>query len=154
MLLVCYGLLNSHQSIPFTKRLVTRTPLMQLKKLQKLHRKRSNNWPLVSFIHNGSETTTWMGYSLNTKSTKYKDKNMFFEFQAASCRSLDQHKDTGGVHQLTKTAIFKVKPMKKHIQQFILPQSVFCQFVDRKVVGLMPKYYLLAGDTSQVSIFS
>ena len=30
----------------------------------------------------------------------------------------------------------------------------FCQFVDTNVVGLMPKYYLLAGDTSQVSIFS
>ena len=30
----------------------------------------------------------------------------------------------------------------------------FCQFGDRKVVGLMPKYYLLARDTNQVSIFS
>ena len=29
-----------------------------------------------------------------------------------------------------------------------------CQIVDRKVMGLGPKYYLLAGDTSQVSIFS
>ena len=28
------------------------------------------------------------------------------------------------------------------------------QFVDRKVLSLMPKYYLLAGDTSQISIFS
>ena len=27
----------------------------------------------------------------------------------------------------------------------------FYQFVDRKVTGLVPKYYLLAGDTSQVS---
>ena len=34
------------------------------KKLQKVHRKRSNNWTMVSFIHNGSEITTWMGYSL------------------------------------------------------------------------------------------
>ena len=29
----------------------------------------------------------------------------------------------------------------------------FFQFVDRKVMGLVPKYYLLAGDTNQVSIF-
>ena len=30
----------------------------------------------------------------------------------------------------------------------------FCQFVNTKVEGLMPRYYLLAGDTSHVSIFS
>ena len=43
--------------------------------------------------------------------------------------------------------------MKKHISQFILPKGVFCQFVDKKVVSLVPKCYLLAGDTSQVSTF-
>ena len=26
----------------------------------KLHSKKRNNWPMVSFIHNGSEITTWM----------------------------------------------------------------------------------------------
>ena len=31
-----------------------------------------------------------------------------------------------------------------------LPKGVF---VDRKILGLMPMYYLLAEDTSQVSIF-
>ena len=36
------------------KWLVTRTPTTLLKKLQKLYRKRSNNWSMVSFIHNGS----------------------------------------------------------------------------------------------------
>ena len=36
------------------------------KKLQKLHRKKSNNWPMVKFI------TTWMGYSFKTKCTKSK----------------------------------------------------------------------------------
>ena len=29
---------------------------------------------MVSFIHNGSEITTWMGYSFKTKSTKFKTK--------------------------------------------------------------------------------
>ena len=74
MLLVCYSLLNS-QNISINnceKRLVTRTPLTQIKKLQKLHRKRSNNWPKVSFIHNGSEITTGMGYRFKTKSIKSK----------------------------------------------------------------------------------
>ena len=28
-----------------------------------------------------------------------------------------------------------------------------CRFVDKNVVSLMPKYYLLARDTSKVSIF-
>ena len=35
-------------------------------------KKKSNNWPMVSFIHNGSEITTWMGHSFKTKSTKSK----------------------------------------------------------------------------------
>ena len=52
MLLVCYNLLNS-QNITI-----------------KLHRKKSNNWPMVSFIHNVSEITTSMEHSFNTKNTK------------------------------------------------------------------------------------
>ena len=47
-------------------------PDLQLKMLQKLHRKRNNNWPMMSFIHNGSEITTWMVYSWKTKNTKFK----------------------------------------------------------------------------------
>ena len=46
---------------------------MQLKKLLKLYRKKSNNWSMVSFIHNGSEIATWMGHSFKTKSTKFKE---------------------------------------------------------------------------------
>ena len=40
MLLVCYNLLNSQNS---------------------------NNWPMVSFNHNGSERTTWMGIASKPK---------------------------------------------------------------------------------------
>ena len=54
------------------KSLVTGAPPTQLKKLQKLYRKRSNNYPMVSFIHSGSEITTWMEYNFKTKSTKSK----------------------------------------------------------------------------------
>ena len=159
MHLVSNNLVNS-QNISISnseKKLVTRIPPTQLKKLQKLHRKRSNNWPMVSFIHNRSQITTWMGYSFKTKSTKSKATflRQQYLFLISSCRSLDQHKDTGVVRQLTKTAIFIATPMKKHIQQFIsfYQRMFFCQFVDIKVMGLVPKYYLLAADTSQVSIF-
>ena len=54
------------------KWLVTRIPLTSLKKLLKWHRKKSNNWPMVGFIHNGSEITIWMRHSFKTKSTKSK----------------------------------------------------------------------------------
>ena len=40
------------------------------KKAAEAAQKKSNNWPMVSFIHNGSEITTWMGQSIKTKSTK------------------------------------------------------------------------------------
>ena len=43
-----------------------------LKKLLKLHGKKSNNQPMVRFIHNRSEITTCMGYSFKTKTTKFK----------------------------------------------------------------------------------
>ena len=75
MLLLFYNLSNS-QNIPVNQNsklmLVTRTPPTLLKRLQKLHRKKSNNWPMVYFIHNGSEKTTLMGYSFKTKRTKFK----------------------------------------------------------------------------------
>ena len=40
------------------------------KKSTKVAQKKGNNWPMVIFIHNGSEITTWMGHSFKTKSTK------------------------------------------------------------------------------------
>ena len=42
---------------------------------------------------------------------------------------------------------------KKHLEIHFTKGYFFCQFIDRKVVGLMPKYYLLAGDENQVSFF-
>ena len=44
--------------------------------------------------------------------------------------------------------------MKKTYLAVHFTKGCSYQFVDKKVVGLMPKYYPLAGDTSQVSIFS
>ena len=37
------------------------------KKAVEVAQKRSHNWPMVSFIHNGSEITTWTGHSFKTK---------------------------------------------------------------------------------------
>ena len=48
------------------------------KKAAEVVQKKSNNWPIVSFIHNGSEITTWMGHSFfKTKRTKSKTKATF-----------------------------------------------------------------------------
>ena len=56
-----------------------------IKKLQKLNRKRSNNFPMVIFIYNGSKITTGIASKPKAQNPKqhFKDKNIFFEFQAA-----------------------------------------------------------------------
>ena len=42
---------------------------------------------MVSFIHNGSEITTWIGYNFKNQKRKIQSNifkiNIFFEFQAA-----------------------------------------------------------------------
>ena len=40
------------------------------KKAAEVAQNRSNNWPMVSFFHNGNEITFWMGHSFKSKSTK------------------------------------------------------------------------------------
>ena len=101
-----------------------------------LHRKKSNKWPIVSFIHNGSEITKDGGIASKPKAKNpkqhFQDKKLLFWI--SSCRSLDYHKDTGGVCHLFKTAIFIVTSMKKTFSSLFY-QRVFYQFVDRKVMG-------------------
>ena len=46
----------------------------------------------------------------------------------------------GVVRQLTKTAIFIATPRKKTYLAVHLPKGIFCQFIDRKVIGLVLKY--------------
>ena len=43
---------------------------------------------------------------------------------------------------------------KTYLAVHFIKECFFYQFFDRKVVGLVPEYYVLAGDTSHVSIFS
>ena len=45
------------------------------KKDGEVAQKKSNKWPMVSFIHNGGEITTWMGHSFKTK--KIIQNNVF-----------------------------------------------------------------------------
>ena len=65
------------------------------KKLLKLNEKKSNNWPMVSFIHNGSDITSWMGHSFKTKSTKsraaYKITTSFLNFRLQIIRLAQEH---------------------------------------------------------------
>ena len=44
------------------------------KKAAEIAQKKSNNWSMVSSMHNGSEIITWMGHNFKTKSTKSKTK--------------------------------------------------------------------------------
>ena len=41
------------------------------KKLLKLHRKKSNSRPMMSFVHNGSKIKAWIGHNFKTKNTKF-----------------------------------------------------------------------------------
>ena len=69
MLLLCYSMLKSKNiSINNSeKKLVPRKPPAQLKKLQRLRRKRSNNWPMEGFADDESEIITWMGRASQPK---------------------------------------------------------------------------------------
>ena len=43
---------------------------------------------------------------------------------------------------------------KAYLTDYFTKGVFFCQFFVKNVVGLMPEYYVLAGDASQVYIFS
>ena len=106
------------------------------RKPRKLHRKKSNNQPIVSFIHNGSEIiTTMMEHSFKIKSIKSRVTCLRQQhlFLISSCRSLDQHNDTGVVRQLTKTAIFIATPMKKHLAVHFTKGCFFVNCLTQKL---------------------
>ena len=90
---------------------------------------------MVSFIRNGSEIRTWMGYSFKTKSTNSKQGGIlekgtsFFNLKLQD----DQISTRTVVRQFSKTAVFITTPMKKHIQRFILPKGVFVNFFKEKL---------------------
>ena len=76
----------------------------KLKKLLKFHRKKSNNWSMVSFIHNVSEITIWIGYNFKSKSKSTKSqatflrKASFLNFKLQIIRSAQKHWSCTPVH--------------------------------------------------------
>ena len=99
----------------------------------------------ILLIKTKSVVPNFHGQAMQTKikpsKPKVQNPKQHFLEHLLSCTSIDQHKDTGVMRQLTKTAIFITTSMKKHMQQFILPNVIFCQFVGGNVLGLMPKLF-------------
>ena len=94
-----------------------------------------------------------MGPSFKTKQKLKIQSNIFkitITFLIWSCKSLDYHRDTDAVRQLTNTAIFIANDYGYIYEKTYLAVHFtnFYQFVNRKIIGVVPKYYLLAGDTS------
>ena len=126
--------------------------------LPKLHRRRSNNWTMVSFIHNGSEITTQLGWGIPSKpkpqnpkqSNIFKKRTSFLNFKAQILRLARKHWSCTSSHQ---DSYFYSYTYEKTYLAVHFIKECFCQFVDRKIVDLMPKYYLVDGDTSQVYFF-
>ena len=65
--LICWIAKNYLSINNSEKWLVTRISSDVAKKAAEVAQKWSHNWPMVSFIHNGSEITTWTGHSFKTK---------------------------------------------------------------------------------------
>ena len=113
---------------------------------------------MVSFIHNGTVITTWMRYSFKTTSAKSKVKQHFSEkniFLNLKQQIIGLAQGQWSCMPTHSNSYFCSCFCKKNIFSSSFYQRVlFCKFADKKVVGSMSKYYLLARDRSQVSIFS
>ena len=97
---------------------------------------------MVSFSHNGSERTTWMGYSFKAKSTKPKAteiRTSFLNFKLQIIRAAQGH-DIATL-------------LKKHLAVHFTKGSFFIRIFWQKSCGFRAKVYLIAGDTIQVSMF-
>ena len=113
---------------------------------------------MMSFIHSGSEIATWMEHSFNQNQAKAQNPKQHkittsFLFWIWSSKSLKGHWSCTPTHW---NSCFYSYTYEKtyYLALHFTKRCFFCQFVDRKVTGLGPNYYLLPGDTSQVSIFS
>ena len=75
---------------------------LKLKKLLKLHRKKSNKLSMVSFIHNGGEITTQMEYNFKTKSPKsratFLRETSFLNFKLQIIRLVQGHQSCTPTH--------------------------------------------------------
>ena len=136
--IVCWIAPKIYRSITGEKRLVTSTPSKKVvKKLQKLHWRGSNNWPMRSFIQNGSKTITWTGYSLKTKRHRIQGKTTFFRKKHLFWTSSYSRWFSTRVLELYANSLFLWLHVWKIILGSSFYQRVFSQFVGRKVVGLI-----------------
>ena len=97
-----------------------------------------------------------MWYSFKKPAQTPKQSNIFKIITSLLNLKLQIIRLAQGHWSWTKThenRCFIATPMKKTYLAVHFTKVCFCQFADRKVVGLMPKYYLLAGDTSQGFFF-
>ena len=131
----------------------------KLKKLLRFYRKKINNWPMVCFVHNGSEITTWMGYNFNTKTKSTKSqaaflrKTSFLNFKLQIIRLGQGQWSCTPTHSNSYFYICTYEKTYLAVHFTKACQSTkACQFIVWKVMGLVPKYYLLAEDTREVSI--
>ena len=147
MLLVCYTLLNS-QNISMKnseKRLVTAyqdTSGVAIKAAELAQKKQQQ-------LDHGEFCPQWKRDNLK-QSNIFKIRTFFLNLKLQIIRLAQ---NTLELRANSLKQLFYICICEKQIYQFILPKGSFCQFVDRKVVDLTSKYYLLAGYTSQVSIF-
>ena len=131
--------------------MVTRIQPTQLKNQLNLHRKKSNNWSIVSFIPNRSEITTWMD-AQNPKQ-RFQDKNIFFvlNFKLQIIRLAQGHWSCMPIHW---NSCFRSYAYEKNIFGCSFYQTVFVLSICwQKSTGLGPNCYLIAEDKSQVYIF-
>ena len=112
---------------------------------------------MVSFIHNGIEIPPWMGYNFKTKSTKSKAlflkiRTSFLNFTLHIIRLAQGHLSCTPTHW--NSYFYSYTYEKTYVAVHFTKRCFLSEFANRKDMGLLSKYKLLAGDTSQVSIFS
>ena len=112
---------------------------------------------MVSFIHNGIEIPPWMGYNFKTKSTKpkatfLKIRTSFLNFTLHIIRLAQGHLNCTPTHW--NSYFYSYTYEKTFVAVHFTKRYFLSELTNRKVMGLVWRYNLLAGDTSQVSIFS
>ena len=97
---------------------------------------------MVSFIHSGSEITTWMGQNQKHKIqiNIFKLTTSFLNFKLQIIRLAQR---SWSCTPTTKTGIFIVTPIWVFYQRVF-----FVNLLTEKIMLLVPNYYMLAGDTN------
>ena len=119
---------------------------------------------MVSFIHHGSEITTWMGYNFKTKSKSTKSqatslrKTSFLNFKLQIIRLSQRQWSCTPTH---KTSYFYSYTYEKsYLAVHFTKECFFVKLLTGKLASYefsaecRSTYHLFAGDTSLVSIFS